>query len=173
MRLPLLLALPLAAAACGGDSGFAGDYQTTSIASNQTECGGTLAPEAIPPEDQFFRLADDSLLGARLVGWHHCTAAGVCEEDFDWFASFGKEDGEWRRGAFSWGGNPCHVFSFRAVLTRLEDGSIQVFTTNREGDVAELGDCSPDSPVEGDDVEPFVDSLPCVGEERLLATELL
>lgn len=169
MRTYALLALAFLAPACGGGSGFEGDYQAVTYA--ETPLGGSctdpLQPGTIPAGQEFFRLQDDNFFGASIVGWHDCTGpAQGCDDAINLFSSFANEEGEYRAGFLSWGGNPCNVSSQRGVLTRVDDTTIRITTTSRSGEVPELGDCGG---LDSEDVEPFVDSLPCESISELTA----
>ena len=166
-----LLALAALTAACGGDSesGFAGDYQTVSIESRAT-CAGAYTTEAIPAEQEYFRLADESIFGVSMVGWHTCTAVGACSSDMSLLSSFAEESGAWRNDIYTWsyGGGTCSMGATLQSLERVDATTIRVRSESRSVEDTTLTEAECDDTT----VKARLASAPCESDGQLTATLL-
>jgi hypothetical protein len=156
------------AAACGDSgSGFAGQYQMTSIETRQG-CTGTPVADPITADNEFFELRDEEFLGFDVVGWHDCVAAGDCDEDSS--GIYTKQGDRLVGGFTAWGGEPCSVTSFEETIEWVDDVTIRIVQTSRSGEVPELDPNCADR--DSEEIEPYVEDLPCESDTTSTATAL-
>jgi hypothetical protein len=121
-------------AACAGDdlsdSGYAGDYMTSSLSQQQGACDGQGSAVAVPPETAWFRLDDVMTEAGPFVGYFHCENLGECDTLYDIYKSFGQApDGSWLTVIAASVQPPCTLSYRRHSLVRVDDIRIQITDT--------------------------------------------
>jgi hypothetical protein len=157
------------AGGCGGssESGFAGSYMVTQKLEQDTGCDLAGSPVSVAPDETYFKLADDQLLGVPVVGWHACTAAGSCDNTLDLFLSFGQQSGgQWTSvmSSAASSNTGCTWYYEQRQLGRVDAATIQVsekhYTDSQATPAA--GSCTTD------EAQRRGTSMPCV--EKIVIT---
>lgn len=161
------IAILLLASACDGiePSGFAGDYQTVSLA--QGDCITMGAFQPVPETDTWFRLDDTEIETGPLVAYYPCHELGACNSVIDLYRSFGEAAEGWLTTVASAIQPPCMLGFRKRVLSRADAMTITIVETLQQ----EVDDTLSGAACSLDEARARRDTMPCV-ERTVWSAEL-